>query len=218
MNDNFSYKLKQNTNNQNKFNDYSDKNTYSNKQQNCADSPNSADAQIIYATVKNESTYIKPMIVLFLTSFFSMFVFGVFYNHFEENLIRIIQLLFMGLILIVESFVTFAPVIKSNIRKNRCSYSITAKILDIKEIFSGENISAKTTTYKYCYKGKIYIITANSTNDLVEPEVGQEVDLFINSNTPTEFYIEPTVGDVNPVAFNLFVLVFTICLFMLIAV
>ncbi|MEE0060808.1 MAG: DUF3592 domain-containing protein, partial [Acutalibacteraceae bacterium] len=85
------------------------------------------------------------------------------------------------------------------IMKNRCTDSVTAKIVDvITEHYrdsDGHRHTRHKPVYKYTYRGKIYIDHASSARGLNIFGVGDVIEIFVNPADPEEYYIDSPEDD-----------------------
>ncbi|MEE0264085.1 MAG: DUF3592 domain-containing protein, partial [Acutalibacteraceae bacterium] len=72
-------------------------------------------------------------------------------------------------------------------RKARCTYPVTAKIVDLREIRTDSGNTHYYPVYKFCYADKIYIFDSKRT---AKPDsIGNTVEMFVNRNNPDDYYL-----------------------------
>ncbi len=172
-------------------------------------------AEVVYSKEDSTAKLGNVVMVLFFLPFVLAIVSSAYLKDsaFSEYIEKIIPLFFIGFCLFLSLFVTFYPVIKEKKKKRCCTQPITAKIVDIKVTYTKKGHRRYHPTYKYYYGGKVYIVSAESSRGIINPTVGQEVQLIINTADPVDYFIEPAMGDRIFFKFGLFISVFLSIIF-----
>ncbi|MEE0264082.1 MAG: DUF3592 domain-containing protein [Acutalibacteraceae bacterium] len=95
--------------------------------------------------------------------------------------------------------------------KNRCTDSVTAKIVDVRTEHYRDSDGHRHThyypVYKYTYRGKVYIDYASSTRGLNTFTVNDVIEFFVNPADPEEYYIDSAEDDKSSVFMSLFFII-----------
>lgn len=153
-------------------------------------------AEVVYVN-KHPSSKLKSIIVVMFILFFVACGFsGMFINEQSINAImyeKVIPIAVMGFMSICLLCITLQPTVNTIIKKPRCTRPVTAKIVEVKVTGGRNNGKNYYVTYKYFYEGKIYVISGVKSLSFMPPYVGKEVEMSINPNKPTEYYIDTTL-------------------------
>lgn len=82
------------------------------------------------------------------------------------------------------------PIINKRIKMKRCKYLVKATIVDFKVSYDSEGHSSSHPVYQFCYNGETYTVTNSMSLVFGKPEIGTQVDIFINEDNPNDFYAE----------------------------
>ncbi|MEE0264080.1 MAG: DUF3592 domain-containing protein, partial [Acutalibacteraceae bacterium] len=149
-------------------------------------------AEQVYINERKGFTAAKVATIVFVAFFVGLAAYTVFCNDPAINAVLVEKIIPIGALLFVSAFslyLALQPTINTIRKKPRCTQSVIAKIVDVKSRRSNNGGRTYFPTYKYSYRGKIYIIAAAKNMSLTPPYVGKELEMFINPDNPEEYYI-----------------------------
>lgn len=113
-----------------------------------------------------------------------------FSDEFKNMAKEIFVLLILGIFGLIGLMMMLYPIINRRKKLKYCKCLVKATIIDFKRSYGPEGGTSYHPVYEFCYKGEIYRVTNPMATLLTDPNIGTQVDIFINEDNPYDFYAQ----------------------------
>ncbi len=122
--------------------------------------------------------------------------------NFVESITKIVPYLFMLIFFFVGLGIIITPYINKKIKIKRCTDKSIAKVVNLQRKRNSKGKYLYCPVYEYLYKGQILVTNDNSYRNFCLPKLGDEFEILINPQNPTDTYVNSNKSKVGNIIFG----------------
>lgn len=122
--------------------------------------------------------------------------------NFVESITKIVPYLFMPIFFFIGLGIMITPYITKKIKIKRCTDKSIAKVVNLQRKRSSKGKYVYCPVYEYLYKGQILVTNDNSYRNFCLPKLGDEFEILINPQDPTDTYVNSNKSKVGNIIFG----------------
>lgn len=155
---------------------------------------------VLFITGDMKRSFSNGAISLFCFFVSALFLFLGWVNVFGSNELRVkveekYPLLFSLLFFFLGLGIIITHLVNNILKKKRCTHIVNATVIGLKpHRDSNDDTTTYSPIYQFWFNGNEYTVTTSSSRNFALPKIGSQKDIYINPQSPTDFY-SPAISD-----------------------